>query len=44
MYDRTTSRLVEKNVLAYRLFTTPPPPPVRWPAPASGDHEGEATS
>lgn len=32
MYDRTTTRLVEKNALAYRLFTKPLTPPVR-PAP-----------
>lgn len=43
MYDRTTTRLVEKNYRAYRLFTKPAPTTPPAPAPVEV-HDGEASA
>jgi hypothetical protein len=45
VYDRTTTRLVEQNYRAYRLFTKPTPtPPACGPAPATAEEQGTEAS
>jgi hypothetical protein len=45
VYDRTTTRLVEQNYRAYRLFTKPTPtPPPCGPAPAAAEGQGAEAS